>query len=240
MNHQVSIRNPGRRTGDLRRRSCKHQSMMITTTRSIRSYDHRLRQLVHETGDTGRPPGEGFHAPPQGAGRSSRHARSCRCATKTRPWSSSSSRFTDYSDACGEPPQSSVQRGTIDDERRQLLLSWPHSGFGVYSDRVIEPGNRRAVERTIQHRASVFLERLTLTDLGTVTYTAVSSGDYAPEPVIVNPECRAQDRPREPCGGPLGLVAWPLETPMPSDRQIPPDWYTTTAEVPIRLELLQE
>ncbi len=102
-----------------------------------------------------------------------------------------------------------VERGTVEDERRRLLLSWPHSGFGVHCNRVIEPGNLRGLERAIRYmeRAPVSLERLTLTDLGMVAYASVSSGDSATEPVETGLEFLARLAPHV-----LHRYEWRLHT----------------------------
>lgn len=42
-----------------------------------------------------------------------------------------------------------LRRGTIDDDRYSLLCSWEHSGFSVFSNRVIAAGNIAALESAI-------------------------------------------------------------------------------------------
>jgi hypothetical protein len=70
------------------------------------------------------------------------------------------------------------KRGAIDEERAALVRSWPHSGFGVHADRVIQPGSRRELESILQYmeRAPVSLKRLTLRPDGMVHY----QGRYHP------------------------------------------------------------
>lgn len=70
------------------------------------------------------------------------------------------------------------KRGAIDDERAALVRSWPHSGFGIHADRVIQPGSRRELESILQYmeRAPVSLKRLTLRPDGMVHY----QGRYHP------------------------------------------------------------
>lgn len=64
------------------------------------------------------------------------------------------------------------KRGVIDEERVELIRSWPHSGFRIHSERVIEAGDRRGLESILQYmeRAPVSLERLSVLDTGLVYY----------------------------------------------------------------------
>jgi hypothetical protein len=70
------------------------------------------------------------------------------------------------------------KQDAIDEERANLVRSWAHSGFGVHTERVIEPGSRQELESILQYmeRAPVSLKQLTYLDTGMVHY----QGRYHP------------------------------------------------------------
>ncbi len=65
-----------------------------------------------------------------------------------------------------------LKKEKITEERIELLRSWRHSGFRVFSERRIAQGERQALESLLQYmeRAPVSLQRLSYLDNGEVLY----------------------------------------------------------------------
>lgn len=64
------------------------------------------------------------------------------------------------------------KKDRIDDERIEMMRSWPHSGFRVHAENPIDPNNKKALESILEYmeRPPVSLKRLSLLDTGMVTY----------------------------------------------------------------------
>ena len=62
------------------------------------------------------------------------------------------------------------EQDALDEESAALVQSWEHSGFGVRTERVIEPGCRRELESILLYmeRALISLKRITYLDTGMV------------------------------------------------------------------------
>lgn len=68
-----------------------------------------------------------------------------------------------------------LERGVIDEERVDLIRSWPHSGFGIHSECVIEAGDRRALESILE-----YMERSSTTSTGRSTRSGVDPSRKRP------------------------------------------------------------
>ncbi len=73
---------------------------------------------------------------------------------------------------CGELFKTILKKEKITEERIELLRSWRHSGFRVFSERRIAQGERQDLESLLQYmeRAPVSLQRLTYFDDEQVLY----------------------------------------------------------------------